>query len=106
MLTQNAEVKVIRAGSKWQIVDSGVTFVVAYQNDTLKIYRDIRDGAQQLLALATVEVLFFFIVLLIAFAYEWKLGALDWVRALADEYSQKTKSGRSPPAESKPVLSA
>ncbi len=66
----------------------------------------IHDGAQQLLALATVEVLFFFIVLLIAFAYEWKLGALDWVRALADEYSQKTKSGRPPPAESKPVLSA
>lgn len=66
----------------------------------------IHDGAQQLLALATVEVLFFFIVLLIAFAYEWKLGALDWVRALADEHSQKTKSGLPPPADPEPVLSA
>lgn len=66
----------------------------------------IGEGAQQLLALATVEVLFFFIVLLIAFAYEWKLGALDWVRALADEFSEKTKSGLPPPAESEPVLSA
>jgi NADH-quinone oxidoreductase subunit A len=66
----------------------------------------IHNGAQQLLALATVEVLFFFIVLLIAFAYEWKLGALDWVRALADEYSQKTQSGLPPPTESEPSLSA
>jgi NADH-quinone oxidoreductase subunit A len=66
----------------------------------------IQDGAQQLLALATVEVLFFFIVLLIAFAYEWKLGALDWVRALADEFSQKTKSDLPPPVEREPALSA
>ncbi len=66
----------------------------------------IQSGAEQLLALATVEVLFFFIVLLIAFAYEWKLGALDWVRALADEFSQKTISDLPPPVESEPVLSA
>jgi NADH-quinone oxidoreductase subunit A len=66
----------------------------------------IHNGAQQLLALATVEVLFFFVVLLIAFAYEWKLGALDWVRALADEYSQKTQSGLPPPTEPEPSLSA
>ena len=47
----------------------------------------VRVGSRQLLLLAVIEVLFFFLVLLIAFAYEWKEGALDWVRALVDERS-------------------
>ena len=37
----------------------------------------IQNGGQLLLWLATVEVLVFFAILLIAFAYEWKIGALD-----------------------------
>ena len=69
---------------------------------------EIAAGAQQLLALATIEVLIFFVILLIAFAYEWRLGALDWVRALVDEHSQREKAGRPPRVkpESEAVLSA
>lgn len=65
-------------------------------------------GAEQLMWLATVEVLVFFLILLIAFAYEWRLGALDWVRALVDEHSQRAEasSPKLKAADSEPVLSA
>lgn len=39
----------------------------------------------ELNGLALAAVMFFFVVLLIGFAYEWKTGALDWVHALARE---------------------
>ncbi len=65
----------------------------------------IRSGARQLLWLATVEVLVFFVILLIAFAYEWKLGALDWVRALTEEYRERT-SREVPESATQTVLSA
>jgi len=55
--------------------------------DAASVAEMVSDGSRQLLMLAVVEVLFFFLVLLIAFAYEWKEGALDWVRALVDERS-------------------
>lgn len=67
----------------------------------------IKNGGERLLWLATVEVLVFFAILLIAFAYEWKLGALDWVRAITEEFREKNAPARDGPAEvSEPVLSA
>ncbi|MEM7315230.1 MAG: NADH-quinone oxidoreductase subunit A [Planctomycetota bacterium] len=47
---------------------------------------EIQNGASDLLMLASAEVLVFFLILLIAFAYEWKIGALDWVRAITEEF--------------------
>ena len=35
--------------------------------------------------LATIEVLVFFAILLIGFAYVWRMGALDWVRATVSQ---------------------
>ena len=67
----------------------------------------IQNGGERLLWLATVEVLVFFVILLIAFAYEWKLGALDWIRAITEEFKEKNAPARDGPAEvSEPVLSA
>ncbi len=65
----------------------------------------IRGGAKLLLWLATVEVLVFFVILLIAFAYEWKLGALDWVRALTEEYRERA-AREVPESATQTVLSA
>ncbi len=39
-------------------------------------------GFHQLMWASAIAVSFFFVVLLIGFAYEWKTGALDWVRAV------------------------
>ncbi|MCP4192949.1 MAG: NAD(P)H-quinone oxidoreductase subunit 3 [Planctomycetaceae bacterium] len=46
-------------------------------------------GFGQIMAVAAIAVSFFFVVLLVGFAYEWRTGALDWVRAV---------SGTPPPA--------
>ena len=68
----------------------------------------VHDGAQTLLALATIEVLVFFLILLIAYAYEWRLGALDWVRALTEEHRQPAAERKTPGSDQarEPVLSA
>ncbi len=39
-------------------------------------------GLRQIVALAALAALVFFVVLLVGFAYEWRTGALDWVRAM------------------------
>jgi NADH-quinone oxidoreductase subunit A len=44
--------------------------------------RAVRRAGRQLMQLSIAAVAFFFVVLLIGFAYEWRSGALDWVRAL------------------------
>ncbi len=53
---------------------------------------EIRAGGKSLLTLATVEILVFFVILLIAFVYEWKLGALDWVRAMGHEHADPVRA--------------
>lgn len=57
---------------------------------------EVHARAEQLMQLAVIEVLVFFLILLIGFAYVWRLGALNWVRALSDEF----KSRASPPSAS------
>ena len=68
----------------------------------------MRAGGASLLFLATAEVLVFFVILLIAFAYEWKLGALDWVRAITEEFRAKNQKAKRDDGVDKPepVLSA
>ena len=68
----------------------------------------VQESAIQLMQLATLEVLVFFSILLIGFAYVWKMGALDWVRALTEEFRERAgppaNATRQAPAES--ILSA
>lgn len=47
--------------------------------------KNVAPAARQLALLAFVDILFFFGVLLVGFAYLWKRGDLDWVRSLASE---------------------
>ena len=42
----------------------------------------IQRGAKQLAWVTTVDIAVFFAVLLVGFAYVWKRGDLNWVRAL------------------------
>ena len=37
-----------------------------------------------------IDILVFFVVLLVGFAYVWKRGDLDWVRAVADRARQNS----------------
>jgi NADH-quinone oxidoreductase subunit A len=60
---------------------------VAASSDAAEASDRIVRGSSELARLAVCAVMFFFIVLLIGFAYEWKTGALDWVRAISHERS-------------------
>lgn len=51
------------------------------------------EAAQQLVLTGLVDVLVFFGVLLVGFAYVWKRGDLDWVRAMVTR--AKTAAARS-----------
>lgn len=46
---------------------------------------EIRRGSWQFAAFAAAAMAVFFVVLLIGYAYEWRTGAYDWVRALTQE---------------------
>ena len=53
-----------------------------------------QEGLMLLNKVATFEVLVFFSILLVGFAYVWRMGALDWVRAVAAQqtFSKRQKS--------------
>jgi NADH-quinone oxidoreductase subunit A len=44
-----------------------------------------REGAWELAQLAFIDIVIFFGVLLVGFAYLWRRGDLDWVRSIAAE---------------------
>jgi NADH-quinone oxidoreductase subunit A len=54
-------------------------------DDLTRAEATIHAGARQLAWLAIADVGAFFAVLMIGFAYVWKRGDLDWVRALSQE---------------------
>jgi len=54
-------------------------------SEDVKAGQRIHEGAHQLALVTIVDIAAFFAVLLIGFAYVWKRGDLDWVRALGKE---------------------
>ena len=57
----------------------------------------IRDGARRLALITLVDIAVFFTVLMIGFAYVWRRGDLDWVRAVSNE--RAGLRGEPPPYE-------
>lgn len=66
-----------------------------------------QQGARQLAWITVADIGVFFAVLMIGFAYVWKRGDLDWVRAVSRERgrSEEPPPG-STPTEQEPALSA
>jgi NADH-quinone oxidoreductase subunit A len=50
----------------------------------------IRAGGKQLAWVTIVDILIFFAVLLVGFAYVWRRGDLDWVRAITRENADRS----------------
>jgi NADH-quinone oxidoreductase subunit A len=46
---------------------------------------EIKEGSWRFAAFASAAMGVFFVVLLVGYAYEWRTGAYDWVRALTQE---------------------
>ncbi|QDT46330.1 NADH-quinone oxidoreductase subunit A [Symmachiella dynata] len=55
-----------------------------------------RQTAMDIGLLGVGDILVFFSVLLVGFAYVWKRGDLDWVRAVAQEIQEKAKQDGPP----------
>ena len=55
------------------------------------------QAATSLALVALVDILVFFGVLLVGFAYVWKRGDLDWVRAVASQAREAAARPRVPP---------
>ena len=66
----------------------------------------IRQGATQLAWVTLVDIVVFFAVLLVGFAYVWKRGDLDWVRAVSERRRNQGPVPRESSPEQEPVLSA
>jgi NADH-quinone oxidoreductase subunit A len=70
----------------------------------VKNARAIESDAHQLALLSLADIAAFFAVLMVGFAYVWRRGDLDWVRAVSKERSGQ--ADRAPPVvEQQPVLS-
>ena len=55
----------------------------------------MRDAAQKIALTSFADIGVFFAVLLVGFAYVWKRGDLDWVRAVSSHQGEVVE--RSPP---------
>ena len=60
----------------------------------------VHQGMQQLAWVTIVDIGAFFAVLMIGFAYVWKRGDLDWVRAVSRERGQATSRSPAQPIRS------
>lgn len=59
--------------------------VTAAANDAERSTAIAREGSRQLAWVTLVDIVAFFAVLIVGFAYVWKRGDLDWVRATMRE---------------------
>jgi len=64
------------------------------------------SGAKQLALVTLVDIVVFFAVLLVGFAYVWKRGDLDWVRAVSEERSRRLPESPPEGVAEEPALSA
>ncbi len=63
-------------------------------------------GAYEVRKIALVDMLFFFGILLVGFAYLWRFGYLDWVRSAATTSLKRVAAPASGNFPSKPVQAA
>lgn len=66
---------------------------VTATDDVTAASQRIHRGAAQLAWITIVDIGAFFVVLLIGFAYVWKRGDLDWVRAVTNEQAATPARG-------------
>jgi NADH-quinone oxidoreductase subunit A len=64
---------------------------------TAQVERQMPESANRLAWLAFGDILVFFGILLVGYAYLWKRGDLNWVRSTAAEKEQTQLASRPPP---------
>jgi len=75
--------------------------------DQLQIAERVSHAGGRQLALVTiVDIVAFFAILMVGFAYVWKRGDLDWVRAVTQEQRLPRRAPPAPEAAEEAALSA
>ena len=101
-----------RLEGKWRVIASPAaraiqTVTPLGLDDLAQAEQTIHEGARQLAWVTMVDIAAFFAVLLIGFAYVWRRGDLDWVRAVSQERAAAGPRPQSDdPLEQESVLSA
>jgi len=67
---------------------------------TRSVDQEVTNTARHLGGLALADILVFFTVLLVGFAYVWRKGDLDWVRAVSQERREARRQPLTAPLES------
>ncbi|MBI3465314.1 MAG: NADH-quinone oxidoreductase subunit A, partial [Planctomycetes bacterium] len=57
----------------------------------------VSDLARTLAQISIVDIVIFFAVLLVGFAYVWKRGDIDWVRAISRPATEEAESAEPAP---------
>ena len=98
----------VRSPQLAQSVPPSLQGVVSERLDNVRRGNDIAHaGAKQLALVTIVDIVVFFAVLLVGFAYVWRRGDLDWVRAVSRERAERGVPGHSlAVASEEPVLLA
>lgn len=90
-LTSSAEGVMREMGIRNPVVPDGVPESLAGQVTASGAYESaeqvIKLGSKQLAWLTIVDIVIFFTILIVGFAYVWKRGDLDWVRAVSEQRS-------------------
>jgi NADH-quinone oxidoreductase subunit A len=79
--------------------------VPASGDDVTRAKGVIHEGARQLAWVTIVDIAAFFAVLLIGFAYVWRRGDLDWVRAVGQARAIEPRAASDDPLEQEISLS-
>lgn len=64
----------------------------------------IEESARKLAGLSILDILVFFGVLMVGFAYVWRRGDLDWVRAVSRQRAARPTTGPPRELEEEPAL--
>jgi NADH-quinone oxidoreductase subunit A len=86
-------------------VPTTLTAQVSAGDDLSRAEQVIHEGARQLAWITIVDIAAFFAVLLIGFAYVWRRGDLDWVRAVGQAHAAEPRPASDDPLEQEISLS-
>src|SRR5436309_12128389 len=90
-----------------QTVPASLTTTITSTDRITQAQQTIHEGARQLAWVTIVDIAAFFAVLMIGFAYVWRRGDLDWVRAVGQERATaEPRVANDDPLEQEALLSA
>jgi len=88
-----------------QTVPPSLATTITSSDRATQAEQTIHQGARQLAWVTIVDIGAFFAVLLIGFAYVWRRGDLDWVRAVGQMHAAEPRTGTEDPLEQEISLS-